>query len=150
MPRQKLQIRLWNISEKTRYNSCAMRILSIRPVPVAKIFTLAYALCGLIAFIQYQVTAAQTLILPIGILMGFLHLNINIQAVRSDDLLANVFLCFGAIFSYALSGWITGIAAVLCFNLISEKMGGIEARLVADRISAAPATPPAEPSQPVP
>jgi hypothetical protein len=40
----------------------------------------------------------QTFILPIGILMGVFHLNMNFQLGRSPDLLANAFLCIGACF----------------------------------------------------
>jgi hypothetical protein len=72
----------------------------------------------------------QTFILPIGILMGVFHLNMNFQFGRSPDLLANAFLCVGAVLSYALSGSITGVALTLCVNFIARKTGGIDAKFV--------------------
>jgi len=72
----------------------------------------------------------QKFILPVGILLGVFHLNMNFALPRSPDLLANAFLCIGAVLSYALSGWITGIAVTLCFNFIAQKTGGIDAKFV--------------------
>jgi hypothetical protein len=123
-----------------------MRIISVGPAPVARIFALTYAVCGLVAFIQYAFSSMQTFILPIGILMGVFHLNMNFQLGRSSDLLANAFLCVGAILSYALSGWITGVALTLCFNLIAHKTGGIDAKFVtvAEDASVCPAKVPVD------
>jgi len=83
----------------------------------------------------------QTFILPIGILIGIFHLNVNIHLGRSSDLLANALLCIGAILSFALSGWITGVALTLCFNFIAEKTGGVDAKFVtvAEDLAASPA-----------
>jgi hypothetical protein len=121
-----------------------MRIISVQPAPVARIFTFTYAVCGLVAFLQYAFSSMQTFILPIGILMGVFHLNMNFQLGRSPDLLANAFLCVGAVLSYALSGWITGVALTLCVNFIARKTGGIDAKFVtvAEDAPASPATVP--------
>jgi hypothetical protein len=118
-----------------------MRIISVRPAPVARVFALTYAACGLAAFIQYAFSSMQTFILPIGILIGVFHLNVNIHLGRSSDLLANALLCIGAILSFALSGWITGVALTLCFNFIAEKTGGVDAKFVtvAEDSAASPA-----------
>ena len=118
-----------------------MRIISVRPAPVARVFALTYAVCGLVAFIYYASSSMQTFILPIGILMGVFHLNMNFQLGRSPDLLANAFLCIGAVLCYALSGWITGVTLTLCFNFIAQKTGGIDAKFVtvAEDASASPA-----------
>ena len=37
-------------------------------------------------------------------------------------------MAFAAVSSYALSGWITGIAAAFCFNFFAKKMGGVDAK----------------------
>jgi hypothetical protein len=79
----------------------------------------------------YGLSAAfKPFILPIGIVMGIFHLTFNLQFGRSPDLIANAFLCVGAILSHALTGWITGIAFTLCFNFIAQKNGGIDAKFV--------------------
>ena len=107
-----------------------MRIISVRPAPVARVFALAYAVCGLAAFIVFAFSSLQTFTLPVGIIMGIFHLNMNFQLARSTDLIVNAFLCVGAVFSYALSGWMTGVAVTFCFNFIAKKTGGIDARFV--------------------
>ena len=89
-----------------------------------------YALCGLGSFIQYSFSNLQTFILPIGIFMGIFHLNLNLRLGRSPDLLANAFVCIAAILCYAFSGFITGVALTLCFNLIAERTRGIDAKFV--------------------
>lgn len=121
-----------------------MRIISVRPSPVARVFALTYAVCGLAAFVVFAFSSLQTFILPIGVIMGIFHLNLNFQLARSTDLIANAFLCIGAVFSYALSGWITGVAVALCFNFIARKTGGIGAEfvVVAEGDSVPPATVP--------
>lgn len=108
-----------------------MRIISVRPAPVAGIFALIYALCGLQAFIHYALGSFQTFTLPIGLIMGIFHENVNINLRRSPDLIANVLLCAESVFSYALSGWISGLVLVLCFNFFAGITGGIDAKFVA-------------------
>lgn len=66
---------------------------------------------------------AQAFILPVGVLMGVFHLNMNIELGRSTDLLANGFLCIGAVLSYALSGWITGAAIALALTSWRKRLG---------------------------
>jgi hypothetical protein len=107
-----------------------MRIISVRPAPVARVFALTYAVCGLAAFLVFAFSSLQTFILPVGIIIGIFRLNMNFQLARSTDLIANAFLCIGAVLSYAFSGWITGVTVTLCFNFIAKKTGGIDARFV--------------------
>jgi hypothetical protein len=107
-----------------------MRIMSVRPAPIARLFALTYAICGVGAFVVWAFTSLPTYYLPVGLVMGLFHLTINFQVGRSADLLANAFLCVGSILSYALTGWITGIALTLCFNFIAQKTGGIDAKFV--------------------
>jgi hypothetical protein len=107
-----------------------MRIISVLPAPVARIFAIVYGVCGLGAFLQYAFSNMQSFILPFGLFMGVFHFNLNFHLRRSPDLLANTFLCFGSIFSHALSGWITGAAIALGFNFVAEKTGGVDAKFV--------------------
>ncbi|HKT90407.1 MAG TPA: hypothetical protein VJQ59_18320 [Candidatus Sulfotelmatobacter sp.] len=108
-----------------------MRIISVRIAPVAKIFTIAYAVFGLVSFLTFALGGATSLTLPIGIVLPPLfHLNFNLTLTRQHDLVYNVLLCAAAIASFALTGWITGIATALCFNVIAEKTGGIDAKYV--------------------
>jgi hypothetical protein len=107
-----------------------MRIISVRWQPVARILAIIYAVCGLGVFCLFEFTDAPYLTLPFGILGPFFHLNFNINLSRSSDLLSNAFFGFATVVAYALTGWITGAAIALCFNLVAKKMGGIDAKYV--------------------
>jgi hypothetical protein len=108
-----------------------MRIVSVRLEPAARVFALTYAVAGLASSAAFAFSGLPRVLLPIGIVMGPLfYLNFNIILARSPDLIANAFLCLGVIFSYAVTGWITGLAITLCFNLIAKKTGGINAKFV--------------------
>jgi hypothetical protein len=122
-----------------RLQSCAMRIVYIRPGPLAGVFAITYAVVGLSAFVVYTVSSVQMFTLPIGIIIGIFHMNLNINLPRSADALGNAFLCGGAVLSYALCGWISGLAVGLCFNFVARRTGGIDAKFVsvADDYSAA-------------
>jgi hypothetical protein len=66
-----------------RLQSCAMRNVYIRPGPVAGVFAITYAVVGLSAFVVYTVSSVQMFTLPIGIIIGIFHLNLNVQPTRS-------------------------------------------------------------------
>ena len=107
-----------------------MRIVSIRVAPVARALAIAYAVFGLFAFVVYAVGSAEFLTLPFGILAPLFHLNVNFNLARSGGVLYNIFLCVAAVLSYALTGWITGVIAAVCFNVIAKQTGGIDAKYV--------------------
>lgn len=107
-----------------------MRIISVRIAPVARLLAIAYAFLGLVSFLRFAFENARTITLPFGIVLPLFYLNFNLSLMRRDDLVYSAFLCAAAIASYALTGWITGIATALCFNLIAEKTGGIDAKYV--------------------
>jgi hypothetical protein len=105
-----------------------MRIISVRWQSVANVFAIIYAVLGLGAFCFFEFSGAPFLILPFGILGPIFHLNLNINLSRSDDLLATAFSGVATIAAHALTGWITGAATTLCFNLIIKSIGGIDAK----------------------
>lgn len=107
-----------------------MRIVSVHPGAVAFVFALAYAFAGLVSFVAYAFSSLQTLLLPIGIVLGMFHLVFNIHVARSTDLLGNAFLCLSSVLCYAATGWISGAVVAVCFNLIAQKTGGIDAKFV--------------------
>ena len=107
-----------------------MRIVSVKPVPVGFIFAIVYAIFGFVNFLLFAFSSPPTITLPVGIIMGIFHLNLDFHLARSADLIANAFDCIGSILSFALTGWITGITVVLSFNLIAKKIGGIDAKFV--------------------
>jgi hypothetical protein len=107
-----------------------MRIISVRVAPVARVLAIAYAVFGLSAFVVYAVGSAEFLTLPFGVMAPLFHLNLNLNLARSGGVLYNIFLCMTAVLSYALTGWITGVVAAVCFNIIAKQTGGIDAKYV--------------------
>jgi hypothetical protein len=58
------------------------------------------------------------------------HLNFNFTLPMPTEWAYGLFLCVIAAASYALTGWLTGAAAVLGFNFVSRRIGGIEASVL--------------------
>jgi hypothetical protein len=104
-----------------------MRILSVQPSAVARILTILYAALGLVCFLEFEFIGAQTLTLPVGIVGPLLFLNFNINLPRPTNFGSEVLLGLAEIFAFALTGWLTGTVAALCFNLVA-KYTGIDAK----------------------
>jgi len=105
-----------------------MRIVSVRAEPVARVLAIAYAVLGLSAFLTYAISGAETFTLPFGVLAPLFHLNLNVNLARSSGVLYNIFLCVAGLLSYAVTGWITGAAAAVCFNVVARYTGGVDAK----------------------
>jgi hypothetical protein len=76
------------------------------------------------------------MILWVGILAPLVHLNFNLHFALPDNFLTGVLSAVAASVSYALSGWLTGAAAVLAFNFVARRMGGVEASLITREVVA--------------
>jgi hypothetical protein len=107
-----------------------MRIVSVQVFSVARVLAIAYAVFGLIIFFLFAVRGTEQLTLPVGILAPLVWLNLNIHFERSTNVLYNIFLPFAAAATYGLTGWLTGAAAALCFNVAAKHTGGIDAKYV--------------------
>ncbi len=123
-----------------------MRIISIRVEPVARILAIIYTLFGLSAFLLFRFTSSDYLTLPIGVVAPLIHLNVNLTLPRSDNFIANLILCVSAIVSYGVTGWLTGAAAAMCFNVVAKRMGGIDAKYVSTTAQSEASTLASEPS----
>ena len=105
-----------------------MRIVSVRVEPVARIFAILYAICGLGSFLIFAFSDVQYLTLPFGVLAPLFHLNVNLNLQRAASIPYSLLLCLGSVLSYSLTGWLTGTATALCFNFAARRMGGIDAK----------------------
>ena len=105
-----------------------MRILAIRVGPVARIFSIIYAFLGLIGFLQYSFSDAPYLTLPLGVVAPLIHFNINFNLPRSTNLIYDLLCLAAEIVTFTVTGWITGAATALCFNLVAKQCGGIDAK----------------------
>ncbi len=90
--------------------------------------SISYAVFGLLGFWLSGVTGATYLTLPVGVIAPFFHLNINFNVAFSSGFESVVYLCFAAVLSYAASGWLTGAALALLFNVVAKQVGGIDAK----------------------
>ena len=79
---------------------------------------------------MFEFSDTQYLTLPVGLVALIFHLNLNFNLPRSTSIIFTVLYGIAAILTYALSGWITGAAAALCFNLMATLTGGIDAKYV--------------------
>jgi hypothetical protein len=107
-----------------------MRIIAVRLEPVARVLSIVYAAFGLGAFSLFEFTDTPYLTLPIGVIGPLLHLNLNLNLPRSTSILYIFFSGVAAVLTYALTGWITGAVATLCFNVVAKQLGGIDAKYV--------------------
>ena len=115
-----------------------MRILSVKIEPVARVMAILYAVLGFVIFIVWALGDAPWINLPIGFVAPMLNLSLSIHLTRSSDLLATALECLGAILSYGVSGWLSGMAFVLCFNAVTQKLGGIDVKYVTYRMAESP------------
>ncbi len=107
-----------------------MRILSFRATPVAKILAIIYAVFGFAYVPTLLLVGAKEMVLPVGIVAPLVHLNLNLRFPLPASFLSGVLSTLFAAFCYTVTGWLTGLAAVLVFNFVSSRMGGIDASLL--------------------
>ena len=117
-----------------------MRIMSFRIAPVARILAIGYGILGPFIVIFSKLRGAEQFTLPLGVVAPLFHLNFNLNIPMPTQWGYGLLVCLIAAICYAITGWITGAAAVLVFNFISRRVGGIEASvLTREPIGAEPA-----------
>jgi hypothetical protein len=110
-----------------------MRIMSMKVRPVARIFAILYGVFSPFLLIIMALSKAEYLRIPLGIMAAPLfYLNINFDIQHPTHFLSGVLLILFAAACYAVTGWLTGAALVLCFNFIARRTGGIEASVMTD------------------
>lgn len=63
-------------------------------------------------------------------------------SLYTADVAYNMLLFLGSVAAYALTGWLTGMALVICFNLAARWKGGIDAGFISFRENRHPETSP--------
>jgi hypothetical protein len=114
-----------------------MRITSIRVGPVARIVAIIYGVLGILYVPTVLLTGAKEMTLPVGIVAPLLYLNLNLHLPVPSHFLSGVLSALAACVCYTLSGWLTGAAAVLAFNIVARRMGGIDASVIVSKLSTA-------------
>ena len=112
-----------------------MKILALRIQPIAKVVAAIYGLFGIVFWITFCFTKAPYLTLPVGLVapMVHFHFNFNFNVHRANDVAYNVLLFLASVIGYALTGWLTAMALVICFNLAAWLKGGIDADFISFR-----------------
>ena len=103
-----------------------MRISSIRVEPVARILALDYAVIGFVIWVRFAFGSEQYLTFPLGVVAPLINLNVNFHLERFTGVFYNLFLCIASVLSYGATGWLTGAAGALCFDLVSKRIGELK------------------------
>jgi hypothetical protein len=107
-----------------------MKIVSLRIQPIAEVVAVIYALFGVSFWIAYCFGKAPYLTLPVGLVAPMVHFNFNFHFHRTADVAYNVLLFLASVAGYALTGWLTATALVICFNAAARLKGGIDADFI--------------------
>ena len=110
-----------------------MKIVALKTEPIARLFAMIYACFGFVTWLAFAFSGTGYITLPFGIIGPMVHLNVNLVFRRSTDLLYNLLLLIGSILCFAVTGWLTAAAGVLCFNLVAKRKGGIPADFISLR-----------------
>jgi len=62
----------------------------------------------------------------VGIVAPMVHFNFNFNFHRTTDVVYNMLFFLASIAGYALTGWLTAMALVICFNAAARWKGGID------------------------
>lgn len=108
-----------------------MRIRSLRVGPVARTVAILYGVYSPLPTILAALSKAEYIRIPLGLIAAPLfYVNINFDILHPTHILSALFLTLFAAACYAATGWLTGAVAVLCFNFVVRRTGGIEASIL--------------------
>jgi hypothetical protein len=115
-----------------------MRIMSLKIRPAARIFAIIYAAASPISMLFMLLSKVDYVRVPLGLVAPpLIYLNINFDIQHPTHFFSGVLLGLFAILCYAITGWLTGAAAVLGFNFLARRMGGIEASVLTSELRSA-------------
>ena len=118
-----------------------MKIMALRIQPIARVVAAIYAIFGTTFWITYCFSKAEYLTLPVGIVAPMVNFSFNFHFHRTTDVVYNVLFFLGSVAGYALTGWLTAMALVICFNVAARWKGGIDADFISFRENRHPETP---------
>jgi hypothetical protein len=110
-----------------------MKIMALRIQPIARVGAAIYAIFGASFWITYCFSNAQYLTLPVGVVAPMVNFSFSFHFHRTTDVVYNVLLFLGSVAGYALTGWLTAAALVICFNVAAKWKGGIRADFISFR-----------------
>jgi hypothetical protein len=114
-----------------------MRIIALRVGPVARVLAIIYGVLGILYVPSVLLMGAKEMTLPVGIAAPLVYLNFNLHLPVPSHFLSGILSVLAACVCYTVTGWLTGTAAVLVFNLVARRMGGIDASVIVSKLSPA-------------
>jgi hypothetical protein len=102
-----------------------MRIIALRPVPIANALAIVYAVCAVIIVGASALLGIARVDFPFGVILPFFHLGFTLHTSFTSSASHDVILCGALILSYAVTGWISGLVLAIVFNLLAKRMGGV-------------------------
>ncbi len=94
-----------------------------------------YGVLGIFYVPAVVLRGAQQVTLPVGIIAPLVYLNLNLHLPAPRHFLTGILSTLAACLCYT-SGWLTGAAAVVAFNFIAKRPGGVEASILTSTLSA--------------
>jgi hypothetical protein len=110
-----------------------MKVLSLRVAPVAKALAVIYAVLGFLYVPTLLLARTTQMTVPFGVLGPLVHFNLNLHFPMPNSFLTGILSTILSTVLYAISGWLTGAVAVVVFNFVAKRMGGIEATAFVSR-----------------
>lgn len=107
-----------------------MRITSLRIRPVAGVLAIGYGVLSPFMVIFAFLSKEEYVRIPLGVVAPLFSLNLNFDIQRPTHFFSGVLLMLLAVPCYVATGWLTGAAAVLVFNFIARRTGGIQASVL--------------------
>lgn len=107
-----------------------MKVMGFRVTPVARVLAILYGLYRFAYVPTLLLMGAKQIILPVGIVAPLVFLNLNLHFAMPNHFLTGILSAIAASLCYALTGWLTGTAAVLAFNFVARPIGGIDASVL--------------------
>jgi hypothetical protein len=108
-----------------------MKIVALSVQPIARVVAAIYAIFGASFWIAYCFSKAAYFTLPVGLVAPMVHFNFNFNFHRTTDVVYNLLIFLASVAGYALTGWLTATALVICFNVAARLKGGINADFIA-------------------
>jgi len=104
--------------------------MSLRVTPVARVLAIIYGVLGFAYVPTLLLVGAKQMTLPIGIVGPLVFLSLNLHFALPTHFVTGVLSAAGASVCYTVTGWLTGAAAVLAFNFVARRIGGIDASVL--------------------
>ena len=107
-----------------------MRIIAVRVKQVAAVMALSYAALSPLYLFRFAYTNIDQITVPLGIVAPLFDLSLKLHVRRPSGFVGGIAFVLFTGACYALTGWLTGAATALLFNVIARQKGGIEANAV--------------------